>query len=63
LASGRCATPSKADGKELAEIAALVAAGKVRPHVQRTFALDAAADALASVEKGHSVGKIVLKVA
>jgi len=53
----------EADGAELAEIAALVTAGKVKPHVQRTFALDAAADALASVEKGHSIGKIVLKVA
>ena len=53
----------EAGGAELAEIAALVAAAKVRPHVQRAFPLDAAADALASVEKGHSVGKIVLKVA
>lgn len=53
----------EADGEELAEIAGLVAEGKVRPHVQKTFALSAAADALASVEQGHSVGKIVLKVA
>jgi NADPH:quinone reductase-like Zn-dependent oxidoreductase len=53
----------EADGEELAEIATLVAAGKVKPHVQKTFALDAAADALASVEQGHSVGKVVLKVA
>jgi NADPH:quinone reductase-like Zn-dependent oxidoreductase len=53
----------EADGAELAEIAALVTAGKVRPHVQKTFALNAAADALAAVEGGHSVGKIVVKVA
>jgi len=53
----------EADGRELAEIVALVAAGKVRPHVQKTFGLNAAADALASVEQGHSVGKVVLKVA
>jgi NADPH:quinone reductase-like Zn-dependent oxidoreductase len=53
----------EADGDELAEIAGLVSAGKVRPHVQRTFPLSAAADALASVERGHSVGKVVLKVA
>jgi NADPH:quinone reductase-like Zn-dependent oxidoreductase len=53
----------EASGDELAEIAGLVTAGKVKPHVQRTFPLSAAADALASVEKGHSVGKIVLKVA
>jgi NADPH:quinone reductase-like Zn-dependent oxidoreductase len=53
----------EADGGELAEIAALAALGKVKPHVQKTFPLNAAADALASVEQGHSVGKIVLKVA
>jgi NADPH:quinone reductase-like Zn-dependent oxidoreductase len=53
----------EANGEELAEIAALVAAGKVRPHVQETFPLSAAADALAAVEQGHSVGKVVLKVA
>jgi NADPH:quinone reductase-like Zn-dependent oxidoreductase len=47
----------EADGKELAEIAGFVAEGKVRPHVQKTFALSAAADALGSVEQGHSVGK------
>jgi NADPH:quinone reductase-like Zn-dependent oxidoreductase len=52
----------EADGAELAEIAELVAAGKVKPQVQKRFALDAAADALASVEQGHSVGKIVLTV-
>jgi NADPH:quinone reductase-like Zn-dependent oxidoreductase len=53
----------EADGSELAEIASLVALGKVRPHVQKTFPLSAAADALAAVEQGHSVGKVVLKVA
>jgi NADPH:quinone reductase-like Zn-dependent oxidoreductase len=53
----------EADGEELAEIAALVTSGKVKPHVQKTFALNAAADALASIEQGHSVGKVVLKVA
>jgi NADPH:quinone reductase-like Zn-dependent oxidoreductase len=35
--------------------------GKVKPHVQKTFPLSSAADALASVEQGHSVGKVVLK--
>lgn len=50
------------NGEELAEIVKLVAAGKVRPHVQKIFPLSAAVDALASVEGGHSVGKIVLKV-
>jgi NADPH:quinone reductase-like Zn-dependent oxidoreductase len=53
----------EADAGDLAEIAALVRLGKVRPHVQKTYPLNAAADALASVEQGHPVGKIVLKVA
>jgi NADPH:quinone reductase-like Zn-dependent oxidoreductase len=53
----------EADGDELAEIARLVASGKVRAHVQKTFPLDAAADAMAAVEEGHSVGKVVLMVA
>jgi NADPH:quinone reductase-like Zn-dependent oxidoreductase len=47
----------------LAEIATLVTSGKVRPHVKKTFPLEAAADALAEVENGHSVGKLVLTVA
>jgi NADPH:quinone reductase-like Zn-dependent oxidoreductase len=46
-----------------AEIGALVGLGKVGPHVAKTFQLNAAADALAVVEQGHSVGKVVLKVA
>jgi NADPH:quinone reductase-like Zn-dependent oxidoreductase len=53
----------EADGNELAEIAGLVTSGKVKPHVQKTFPLRSAADALATVEQGHSVGKVVLKVA
>lgn len=53
----------EASGDELAEIAGLVTSGKVKPHVMRTFPLNAAAEALASVEQGHAVGKVVLKVA
>jgi NADPH:quinone reductase-like Zn-dependent oxidoreductase len=52
----------EADGVELAEIAGLVTAGKMKPHVQRTYFLRSAVDALASVEEGHSVGKIVMTV-
>ncbi|HEY1612604.1 MAG TPA: NADP-dependent oxidoreductase [Rhizomicrobium sp.] len=50
----------EADGRELGHIAALVAAGRVRPHIAKTWPLDQAAEALASVEEGHTVGKIVL---
>jgi NADPH:quinone reductase-like Zn-dependent oxidoreductase len=50
----------EADGLELAEISKLVTAGQVTPYVAKTYALDQARDALAEVEKGHAVGKIVL---
>jgi NADPH:quinone reductase-like Zn-dependent oxidoreductase len=50
----------EADGNELAEIADLVAAGRVKPHVAKTYPLGKAAEALSVVEQGHSVGKIVL---
>jgi NADPH:quinone reductase-like Zn-dependent oxidoreductase len=52
----------EADGPELTEIAGLVTSGKVKPHVQKTYPLRSAIDALASVEEGHSVGKIVMTV-
>jgi NADPH:quinone reductase-like Zn-dependent oxidoreductase len=50
----------EANGNELAEIADLVASGKVKPHVQKTFRLEQAAEAIAAIEHGGSVGKIVL---
>ena len=52
----------EADGKELDEILSLVAFGKVKPHVQKTYPLAEAAQALNSVERGDSGGKIVLTV-
>lgn len=52
----------EANGSELAEIADLVASGKVKPHVQKTFPLERASAAMAVVEHGGSVGKIVLSL-
>jgi NADPH:quinone reductase-like Zn-dependent oxidoreductase len=52
----------ESDGNELAKIAELVAAGKVKPHVYKTYPLADASAALAAVEAGHVVGKIVLVV-
>jgi len=52
----------EADGKELAEIADLVAVGKVKPHIQATYPLADASAALALVEGGHTVGKVMLTV-
>jgi NADPH:quinone reductase-like Zn-dependent oxidoreductase len=50
------------DGDELSGIGALIAARKVRPHVEKSFPLEQAMAALASVEPGHPAGKVVLAV-
>lgn len=50
----------EANGDELTEIADLVTSGKVKPHVQKTFRLEEAAQAIAAVEHGGTIGKIVL---
>jgi NADPH:quinone reductase-like Zn-dependent oxidoreductase len=52
----------EANGVELAEIAELVAVGTVKPHVQKTFRLEEAAQAMAVVEHGGTVGKVVLSL-
>jgi NADPH:quinone reductase-like Zn-dependent oxidoreductase len=52
----------EADGGELTEIVGLVASGKVKPHLQKTFPLEEAAQAMNEVEHGSSVGKIVLSL-
>lgn len=52
----------EADGRELGEIAKLVASGQVKPRVQRTFRLEEAREALAAVERGGAIGKIVLSL-
>jgi NADPH:quinone reductase-like Zn-dependent oxidoreductase len=52
----------EANGGELAEIIELVGSGKVKPHVQKTFRLEDAAEAMTAVEHGQSVGKIVLSL-
>jgi len=53
----------EADGDELSDIVGLVASGKVKPHIQRTYSLQEASTALAAVERGGTVGKIVLTLA
>lgn len=47
----------------VAALAALVADGKVDPHVRDLLPLDEAAAAIASVESGHALGKVVVQVA
>jgi NADPH:quinone reductase-like Zn-dependent oxidoreductase len=43
-------------------VAALVADGKLDPHIEDIRPLDKAADAIASVEVGHAKGKVVIEV-
>jgi NADPH:quinone reductase-like Zn-dependent oxidoreductase len=52
----------EANGSELTKIVDLVMSAKVKPHVQKVFRLDEAAEAMAAVEHGGSVGKIVLSL-
>jgi NADPH:quinone reductase-like Zn-dependent oxidoreductase len=52
----------EADGQELAQIAELVTARKVKPHVEKTYPLEEASQALIAVERGHPIGKVVLIV-
>lgn len=49
-------------GQQLREIAALVEAGVITPTIDRTFALDDVAEALAYVETGRAKGKVVITV-
>jgi NADPH:quinone reductase-like Zn-dependent oxidoreductase len=50
----------EADGNELDQILNLVASGKVKPHVQKTYPLAEAAQAMECVEQGKPAGKVVL---
>ncbi|MDZ4754278.1 MAG: NADP-dependent oxidoreductase [Phycisphaerae bacterium] len=50
------------NGAQLAELAALIDAGKIKPHVSETFPLAEAAKAQEQSKAGHVRGKIVLKV-
>jgi NADPH:quinone reductase-like Zn-dependent oxidoreductase len=52
----------RTSGEQMAELARLIDAGAVRPHVHAVFPLAAAAKAHAEGELGHTRGKIVLKV-
>jgi NADPH:quinone reductase-like Zn-dependent oxidoreductase len=49
-------------GDQLREISLLIDAGIIRPVVDRVFTFEATKEALAYVEKGHSKGKVVIKV-
>jgi len=50
------------DGPELTEISALIDSGKVKPHIDATYPLEQAAEALRRIEGQHIQGKVVLRV-
>ncbi|TFF14461.1 NADP-dependent oxidoreductase [Pseudomonas sp. BCA14] len=50
----------RADGAQLQHISALIEAGIIRPVIDRAFAFEAAAQALAYVEQGRARGKVVI---
>ncbi|MGA7991079.1 MAG: NADP-dependent oxidoreductase [Thermoanaerobaculia bacterium] len=52
-----------ASGEQLERIRALVDQGVIRPVVDKTFPLEAAAEAVSYVESGRAVGKVVIRVA
>jgi NADPH:quinone reductase-like Zn-dependent oxidoreductase len=52
----------EANGSDMDGITDLVVSGKVKPYVQKIFRLDEASQAIAAVEHGHSVGKVVLSL-
>jgi alcohol dehydrogenase len=49
-------------GEQLEHISTLVEAGAIRPVVDRSFPLDQTAEAVAYVESGRAVGKVVIDV-
>ena len=53
----------RASGEQLEKIGALVDQGAIRPILDKTFSLEAAAEAVSYVESGRAVGKVVIRVA
>jgi alcohol dehydrogenase len=53
----------RASGEQLERIGALLDQAVIAPVLDRTFPLEAAADALSYVESGRAVGKVVIRIA
>lgn len=51
-----------ASGEQLEKISALVDQGVVKPILDKTYPLEAAAEAISYVESGRAVGKVVIRV-
>lgn len=52
----------RANGDQLAEIASLIDSGIIRPVVDRVFPFESTNEAMAYVEAGRAMGKVVVKV-
>jgi len=50
------------DAGDLNHLAELMASGRVKPVIDRTYPLAQVPEALAYVEEGHSRGKVIVKV-
>ena len=53
----------KSNEADFAQIAKWIAEGKLRPVIEKVYALDEAAEAFARLKTGRSKGKLVIKVA
>jgi alcohol dehydrogenase len=53
----------RASGEQLEKIGVLVDQGVIKPILDKTFPLEAAAEAVSYVESGRAVGKVVIRVA
>jgi NADPH:quinone reductase-like Zn-dependent oxidoreductase len=50
------------DGRQLAEIGALLDAGRLRPVIDKVFPFEQAKDALGYLEQGRAKGKVVVRL-
>jgi NADPH:quinone reductase-like Zn-dependent oxidoreductase len=50
------------DGRQLAEIGALLDAGRIRPVIDKIFPFEQAKEALAYLEQGRAKGKVVIQM-
>jgi len=55
-------TMSKPNQKDLAFIKELLESGKVKPVIDKTYALHEVPDALRYLERGHAIGKVVINL-
>ncbi len=53
---------TESDGAQLAHVAGVIEAGKVKPVIDRVFAFDEAVEALQYLEAGRAKGKVVVAV-